>query len=86
MTATELAAIAEVEHGRWLASKREQGFTFGEDRSKKQNPYLKEWADLTDEQKNFATDFARGMTRILAMADYAIVPDTNANVTGSSKS
>jgi len=86
MTATELEAIAEVEHGRWLASKREQGFTFGEDRSKKQNPFLIEWADLTEEQKDYATDFARGMTRILAMADYAIVSDTNVKVAGSSRS
>jgi hypothetical protein len=75
ISGTELDALAEVEHGRWLAAKRKQGFTLGEDRSRKQNPFLKEWAELTDEQKSYALEFVRGMARILALADYAIVPD-----------
>jgi hypothetical protein len=75
ISGTEFDALAEVEHSRWLAEKRKQGFTFGDDRNRKQNPFLKEWAELTDPQKSFAREFVRGIPRILALADYTILPD-----------
>ena len=40
------------------------------------SPFIREYAELTDEQKRYNRDFVREIPRILAMADYTITCTT----------
>ncbi|MCB1079359.1 MAG: hypothetical protein KDM64_16185, partial [Verrucomicrobiae bacterium] len=66
--------LAKIEHDRWLAAKRADGWTYGpvRDNEKKINPMLREWADLTDADKAFNRATVRRLPGILARADFAI--------------
>jgi hypothetical protein len=79
----ELESLAEREHNSWKEEREKDGWSYGpvKDAEKKTNPLLVEYSKVTDEKtREYNRDFIRGIPRILALADYAIVVDeTNGN-------
>lgn len=51
LSAEELNLLARIEHNRWVAERKEQGWTKGteKDPDRKTHPWLEPWAELTDE-------------------------------------
>lgn len=69
-----LEALAQVEHERWLANKRAEGWQYGPERdnAKKLNPFLVAWEALPESGKEFNRVTVRLLPAILARADFEI--------------
>jgi voltage-gated potassium channel Kch len=69
-----LEALAQVEHKRWLANKRAEGWRYGPERdnAKKLNPFLVDWEALPESEKEFNRVTVRRLPAILARADFEI--------------
>lgn len=74
----ELEVLEQVEHDRYVQSKIAQGYKFGEIRDDKAkiSPYIIEFSKLTAQQKQYNHDLMANMAKVLALADYIIVPET----------
>lgn len=70
VAAAELDRLARAEHERWVAERREAGWTAGpvKDAAKKQTPYLVPWERLSEELRELDRDAVRGMTEVLGEA------------------
>jgi hypothetical protein len=78
-SAPELETLAAREHGLWKSERERAGWRFGPIKSKDDltNPLMVDYSQLTDESaREYNRDFVRSIPRILALADYTIVPDT----------
>ncbi len=73
-TEEEIDILAEAEHARWLASKRDEGWRFApkRDNAQRLNPNLIEWPVLPEAEKEFNRTAIRRMPAILARADFEI--------------
>ncbi|MBL9154672.1 MAG: NAD-binding protein [Verrucomicrobiales bacterium] len=73
-TPEPLEALAQVEHERWLANKRTEGWKYGPERdnTKKLNPFLVAWEALPESEKEFNRVTVRRLPAILARADFEI--------------
>jgi hypothetical protein len=78
LSRAELEVLEEEEHNRYLKSKIAQGYRYGDTRDDKVkiSPYIVEFSKLTPQQKKFNRDLMENMAKVLALADYIIVPDT----------
>ena len=66
-TSEEVERIARMEHDRWMAERRREGWTPGpRDLERKTNPYLVPWEQLPEEIKELNRDMVRGFPAFLA--------------------
>jgi len=69
----EIDKLARMEHERWLAERRAQGWTYGpRDPAKKTNPNLLEWDQLPDAGKEFNRQDAASIPDLLARAGFQV--------------
>ena len=69
----EVDKLAQMEHERWLAERRAQGWTYGpRDPEKKTNPNLLEWTQLPDSGKEFNRQDAASIPALLARAGFQV--------------
>lgn len=70
----KIEAMAEREHGRYVAERLAEGWRRGaDDSSKKTNPTLVPWNALTEEIKDYDRRAVRGWIDVLAKAGYRVV-------------
>jgi hypothetical protein len=74
-TEDEVAALARLEHERWVDERRRAGWRYGpaRDDGAKVNPALVAWADLPDDVKRFNLDAVTDWVPMLARAGFEIV-------------
>ncbi len=75
-TETEIGRLAVLEHDRWVAERRRNGWTFapGErDVEQKTTPHLVPWADLSEEIREYDRVAVREIPQFLARVGYRIV-------------
>ena len=67
-TADEVEDLAKKEHRRWVAERRDAGWTPGPERdvANKVTPYLVGWNDLTEEIRDYDRVLVRKIPEILA--------------------
>lgn len=60
-SAEEIEKLAEIEHRRWIADRRLEGWSYGPTRDSKlkHHPMLIEWESLPDEEREKNRDFVR---------------------------
>jgi hypothetical protein len=75
-SAEEVEIMARMEHGRWVAERLAQGWTFGEKRdvTNKKNPYLVSWSALPEQAKETNRESVRGIPAFLASVGLEVVP------------
>ena len=78
-TPDQIECMAKFEHDRWCAERRAAGWTFGEDRSKKQSPFLVPWCELPEEIKDRDRQPVRETPELLARFGMKIVPVSAGN-------
>jgi hypothetical protein len=78
-TEAEVEHLAILEHQRWEAERRRNGWRPGpiRDPARKLSPYLVPWEDLTDEIKDLDRDAIRVLPAFLARAGFAIARRTS---------
>jgi hypothetical protein len=71
----EVDRLAELEHERWCAERRAQGWRYGAERvdRRRRHPDLVPWEDLSDDSKEKDRDAVRWITEILADEGFTIV-------------
>lgn len=77
-----LELLAQANHEKWCASKKEQGYVYGPvtDDKKKTSDRLVSWSELCDEAKNASRENAKETLSLLRKAGYNPVPiDSIAN-------
>ncbi len=64
----ELELLAEGEHDRWVAERRNAGWSAGpaRDAERKQTPYLVSWTELDEEIREYDRDAIRAIPEVLA--------------------
>lgn len=68
-TDEEVEKLAEMEHDRWGAARRAEGWRPGpRDRKRKRHPYLVDWDRLEDNVREYDRHFARTLPAVLAQA------------------
>jgi len=74
-TPAEVETLAKVEHERWMAERRRQGWTPGPTRDPKTRttPYLVDWDQLSEPVRDLDRDAVREIPMQLARAGYAVV-------------
>ena len=67
-TDREVEILAEMEHGRWTVERLLDGWCLGEKKDviRKISPYLKPWAELPEDVKEFDRRTVRGIPDFLA--------------------
>jgi hypothetical protein len=74
----QVEAMAEREHGRYVAERLADGWRRGEDdSSKKTNPTLVPWTALSDETKNYDRNAVRNWVSLFAAVGLKVVPRSN---------
>lgn len=73
-TDEEIETMAEMEHERWMAEKRLDGYVDGEERDHdaKTSPYLVPWEELSEEVKEWDLDAVRAIPELMADAGFEI--------------
>lgn len=69
----EIDTLAQLEHVRWVAERRAQGFVHGSERSGRFHPDLVDWNDLDDEAKRKDREVVTGLPALLASVGLAIL-------------
>lgn len=74
-TPAEVEQLAVMEHDRWAAERRGQGWSYGpvRDDSAKKHPALVPWAELDERLRDLDRDTVRNIPAFLAEAGYAVV-------------
>ena len=74
-TAAEVETLAKLEHDRWMAERRRQGWTPGptRDPTTRTTPYLVSWEELSEPVRDLDRDAVREIPMQLARAGYAVV-------------
>lgn len=67
-TDSEIETMAEMEHGRWVVERLQDGWTWAEERDviKKTNPYIVSWSHLPDDVKEWDRKTVRKIPEFLA--------------------
>lgn len=67
-TDSEIETMAEMEHGRWVVERLQDGWTWAEERDviKKINPYIVSWSQLPEEVKEWDRETVRKIPEFLA--------------------
>jgi hypothetical protein len=67
-TDSEIEMMAEMEHGRWVVERLQDGWTWAEERDglKKTNPYIVSWAHLPDDVKEWDRETVRKIPEFLS--------------------
>ena len=73
--ADEVNQMAEMEHGRWAAERLRAGWQYGpsRDKEKKTSPYLRAWADLPENVKDYDRKAVRDWPDVMKDAGLKIV-------------
>ena len=73
-TIEEVEKLAEMEHDRWIAERRLDGWVLGpeRDKEKKISPYLVAWEDLPDSAKEWDRNAVINVPEIMARAGFQI--------------
>ena len=73
----EIEYIASREHQRWLEEKESDGWRYGLEKNiaQKTNPFIKNWEDLSEEEKKFNYEFVRIIPEIINQARLQIHKD-----------
>ncbi len=73
-TDSEVEIMAEMEHGRWIAERLTDGWTWGKDRDviKKTSPYLVPWSELPEDVKEWDRETVRKIPEFLAKVGLVI--------------
>ena len=75
---SQLEELAEMEHGRWVVERLEDGWTLGESNDeKKTRPQLVPWRELPEEEREKDYDTIRRLPEKLAAAGLQIVEEKN---------
>jgi len=74
LTKEEIESLAEMEHGRWVIERLQQGWRYGDirDTQKKLHPDLVGWSKLPDSIKDWDRSAVRNWPRLLADAGVAV--------------
>jgi len=73
-TDEQLRILAEMEHGRWVVERLENGWTLGKrDDARKTRPQLIPWYELSEEEKEKDYNAIRQLPETLAVAGYEIM-------------
>jgi RyR domain len=74
-TPAEIETLAKLEHQRWMAERRRQGWTPGPTRDPKTRttPYLVDWNELSEPVRDLDRDAVREIPTQLAQAGYAVI-------------
>ena len=74
--------LAKASHKNWMEMRKAEGWSYGlvrvETETKKENPDLMAWEDLSDGQKSYARGEARAIVRTLLEQGYRITDSTSA--------
>ena len=71
---SDVEKLARMEHDRWMAARREAGVTYGEQRTARTHPDMRDWdAGLTEDAKEKDRMFVRGLPALLEAEGLAIV-------------
>jgi len=70
----EIEIMAEMEHERWMAERRIEGWVYGPDRDvdRKVSPALVPWADLPEGVKEYDREAVRAIPEVLATARFEV--------------
>ncbi len=73
-TPESVETLSRIEHERWLAAKRADGWSYGpkRDATRKHNPFLVEWEVLPEAEKEFNRATVIRLPAIFARADFEI--------------
>jgi hypothetical protein len=73
-TPAEVEVMAEMEHIRYVAERRIEGWVFGPERDveRKISPYLVSWAELPDAVKEWDREAVRAIAEVLAQAKFEV--------------
>jgi hypothetical protein len=71
----EVEMLAKLEHARWEAERRADGWTYGpiKDLNGKHSPYLVPWEDLTEEVRDLDRNTVRRIPRFLHNVDLVVI-------------
>jgi hypothetical protein len=71
----EVELLARMEHDRWVAERRRDGWTLGPHRdvSHKTSPYLVPWAELSDHARDLDRETVRRIPKFLSGLGFAVV-------------
>ena len=71
----QIEAMAEMEHGRWVAERAGAGWRYAPNRNPemKLSPYLVSWDKLSEEVRGYDRDAVKAWPAVLASAGLAIV-------------
>jgi RyR domain len=74
LSAEEIEKLAEIEHRRWMADRRLNGWSYGPTRDSrlKRHPMLVEWESLPEAERDKDRDFIREIPAILESAGFVI--------------
>ncbi|MFZ9825544.1 MAG: RyR domain-containing protein, partial [Gemmataceae bacterium] len=70
----ELEMLGKMEHSRWCANRRLEGYVYGSENDliKKTSPYLVAWEELDEDIKSYDKNAVKIIPRILNEAGYCI--------------
>jgi hypothetical protein len=72
-TPAEIEVLAEMEHDRWMAERRVEGWTLGpRDPARKTSPHLVAWPDLADDVREWDRQAVRNIPDLMARAGFEI--------------
>jgi hypothetical protein len=77
-TPEEIELLAAMEHERWMADRKAQGWTAGADRSAKQTPYFVPFAELPAEVQEYDRQPVRNIPALLRMVGLRAVRSSGA--------
>jgi hypothetical protein len=74
-TQVEVETLAKLEHQRWTAERKRQGWTFGRERDddRRTHPDLQDWSLLDETAREKDRNAVRAIPRILRAAGFAVV-------------
>lgn len=76
LSADEVEQLARIEHDRWVAERRLDGWTFApgpKDLRRKRTPWLIPWEEMPEEQRDYDRNTVRNLPQFLAHAGLQIV-------------
>jgi hypothetical protein len=75
LTAAEIETMSQLEHERWVAERRQAGWTPGpRDAANRTTPFLVPWTDLADDIREYDREFVRQIPQLLASIGLQVLP------------
>jgi hypothetical protein len=81
----EIELLAEMEHERWMAERRRDGWKWGlvRDPDRKVSPYLISWHRLPEDVREIDRQAVRSIPRLLSLVGLVAAPISEANASQS---